>query len=574
MKLLLTTLHAKYVHASLALPCLAAVCQDLPGVHIVIREPTVNETFDRLLYNLYAEEADMVAFSCYVWNVETTLRLATELKLLRPHTVVVLGGPEVSWGADELMKLCPAIDCIVRGEGEGSFREIVALLAAGGAPADSRGGFRSIAGITFRAADGIVATADRRPLERLDDVPSPFRLGLVDRHKPLVYYETARGCPFSCAFCMSSLESGVRSYSNERIRDDLALLMAEGVGTVKLVDRTFNYDAARANDIWAFILDRNDTSAFHFEIAADLLTDSNLALLSLAPADVFRFEIGVQSGAAVTLASVGRPPDLTRLYANIRRLRNETGIVVHLDLIAGLPEEDFYGFLASLAPLFELSPHHIQVEPLKVLKGTAMREIAAQQGYLYSAHPPYKILQTPWLSFGDIRRIELISRLLDLVYNSGRFPAFLHAVRETVTLVRFFADMAAYLDELQLPPQLALTELFRLLWQFSTEQLPAGHRPMYGDALRYDFCRVEYPTGTLPGFMDGALKHGKGRTAGAELGAVAGRLNLPKGSRVRTISASFDHDCRCTPFRRGPVTLRFIYCAVQGKRQQVFVTEA
>ena len=569
MKILLATLHAKYVHSSLALPCLAAACGAVPGAEVVIREYTVNEPTDRLLRRLLAEQAEVVAFSCYIWNIESTLRLAEALKLLRPQTFVVLGGPESSYAAAEIMQSFPAIDCIVRGEGEGSFPELVALLTGKADKYEDRSPLATVAGIVFRNRGEIVTTPERPPLHRLDDIPSPFHLGLVDLNKPLVYYETSRGCPFSCAFCMSALEAGVRSFSRERIREDLTHLMENGVRTVKLVDRTFNYDAARADGIWTFIVERNSTSLFHFEIAAELLTDANLALLSHVPKGIFRFEIGVQSGTSATLDSVARRSDLPLLYANIRRLLRETGVVVHLDLIAGLPGEDYAGFLASLAPLLELAPHHIQVEPLKVLKGTPMRQIAAREGYLFSSHPPYKILQTPWLSFDDICRIELISRLLDLVYNSGRFPTFLHAVRETRPLHLFFADLAAFWDARELSQQLPLTELFRLLWQHCVEELPSQHRVLYGNALRYDFCMAEYPSGKLPGFMDGVLTGREGGSGHHPIDAARSTLKLPAGSRVRAISVRFDLDCRTAPFTPRSHTLSFFYCSVPGKGQQV-----
>jgi anaerobic magnesium-protoporphyrin IX monomethyl ester cyclase len=571
MKLLLTTLHAKYVHASLALPCLAAACSAVAGVEAVIREYTVNEPSDRLLRRLLVEEADVVAFSCYIWNIETTLRLAEELKLLRPQTFIILGGPEVSYAAADILHRYPAVDCIIRGEGEGSFPELMTILASGTGRSGDRTSLGAIAGIAFRSQAAVVTTPDRPALARLDDIPSPFRLGLADRDKPLVYYETSRGCPFSCAFCMSALEPGVRSFSAERIRDDLLLLMEAEVATVKLVDRTFNYDAARANEIWAFINEHNRTSLFHFEIAAELLTDANLALLSRVPEGVFRFEIGVQSGTPATLDSVARRSDLPLLYANIRRLREETGVVVHLDLIAGLPGEDFDGFLASLAPLFKLSPHHIQVEPLKVLKGTPMRRIAAREGYLFSSHPPYKILQTPWLSFADICRIELISRLLDLVHNNGRFPTLLRAVRGTIPLHRFFADLAAYWDARELPQQLALAELFRLLWCYCETELPSEHRVLYGDAIRYDFCMTEYPSGRLPGFMDGALAGRDGGTGRDLIDTARSRLNLPAGSRIRAVAVRFAHDCLKPPFTPLSNTLSFLYLSVPGRRQEVRV---
>ncbi len=402
MKILLATLHAKYVHNSLALPCLATACKGIAGVETVIREFTVNEPSHLVLRALVAEQADVAAFSCYIWNIGETLKLASDLKQVRPETFIILGGPEASYGIFELMAQNPAIDCIVRGEGEETFRELMAHLLRTDQGSDALQGVS--AGIVFRVGDEIIAAPEREPIADLDSIPSPFNAGLVDLKKPLVYYESSRGCPFSCAFCMSSLERGVRSFSMKRIKEDLGLLTAQKAQTVKLVDRTFNYDAARANAIWEFILAENRGSRFHFEIAADLLTEDNFLLLRRVPPGMFRFEIGVQSGDENTLERVGRRSDLERLFANVRRLREETGVIVHLDLVAGLPGEDYQGFLNTLQRLFNVLTSdgqwqgeecHIQVEPLKVLKGSPMRKIAAKENYAYSAAPPYKVLRPP-----------------------------------------------------------------------------------------------------------------------------------------------------------------------------------
>jgi radical SAM superfamily enzyme YgiQ (UPF0313 family) len=430
MKILLTTLHAKYSHASLALPYLAACCRDLPGVEIVIREWTVNEPREHLLRRIIAEQARVIAFSCYIWNIESTLRLASDIKKIASDTIIILGGPEASFGTFELMHNNPSVDFVVKGEGEAVFRRLIELLAAQkndlfhphpGPLSSGEAVFQGINNLFFREGSDITSGPSGTEYLTPDSIPSPFAAGLVDMSKPLIYYETSRGCPFSCAFCLSSLEGRVRSFSAERIASDLEWLMTRQVGQIKLVDRTFNYDAGRANRIWEFILEHNRGSHFHFEIAADLLTDDNLALLRRVPPDTFRFEIGVQSTSPDTLEQVQRTADLGRISANVRRLREETAVELHLDLVAGLPGETCDGLLNSLTLVANLQPHVIQIEPLKVLKGVPMRKIANREGYRFSDSPPYTILSTPWLSFEDIGRIETIGRLLDLFYNQGGF---------------------------------------------------------------------------------------------------------------------------------------------------------
>ncbi len=565
MKILLATLHSRYSHASLALPSLATACSEIPRVASVIREWTIHEQPDRLLRRLVSEEADLYGFSCYIWNLEQTLRLVADLKQLRPDAVMVLGGPEASFGVFELMARVPAVDCVVRGEGEESFRELVAAVSLHGAlpPGEL---LEKIAGITCRIDDAVVATPDRPPVLCLDSLASPFDAGLVDLSKPLVYVETSRGCPFSCAFCLSSLDRGVRSYASQRIRDDLSLLMDREVATIKLVDRTFNYDPQRANDIWEFILRHNRSSLFHFEISAELLTEENFRLLRQVPAGLFRFEIGVQSGDAAILKRVGRNSDPERLLTTVRRLREESGVVIHLDLVAGLPGEGLGGFLASLEQLLGCSPHHIQVEPLKVLKGVAMRRIAAEQGYIFAEAPPYKILRTPWLSFQEIVLIEDISRLLDLIVNSGRFTRFLGAVARELPLSSFFQQLARFAGAIEALEPRSTVELCDLIHRFLAETM--GETPLLLDALSFDYCRSEQPSAArLPSCFGGnpgsREARGPGRSAPE---------SFPVGARIRRFRRSFLLNYQEQPWQEGPVELLFTYIARQGEGERVEVT--
>lgn len=550
MRLLLTTLHSRYSHASLALPSIAASIGNIAGLQIAIREYTVNERPENLLEALAAEDADVIAFSCYIWNIELTLRLTSELKLLRPDLFVIFGGPEVSFGCHALLTGNPHVDLIVRGEGEITMFELCRALADCGHGALSDERLMAIDGITFRSGDEIISAPDRAPA-RLDELPSPFAAGLVDCSKPLVYVETSRGCPFSCSFCLSSTETTVRTFSDARVESDLLQLMQSGVATIKFVDRTFNFDAERANRIWRFILAHNQTSRFHFEIAADLLTTGNLDFLSQVPADTFRFEIGVQSTAADTLASVGRKSDLDRLFANVRRLREDTAVTLHLDLVAGLPEEDFAGFTASLARLLAAKPHHIQVEPLKMLKGTELRRKAAELGYRYSPFPPYRILQSRWLSFEEIGRIESCSKALDEIYNSGRFSTTLSLLSAAGLATDLFTGLSQQLRSgggrvAALFEQLA-GSLSGLSPELATELL---------DALRFDFCMAGYPGSSLPSFM------ASGRTAAAmtyTFQEIGDRLGLPRGERFRVFTAQFSRDYTQKDFPAAAVTITFVY---------------
>jgi anaerobic magnesium-protoporphyrin IX monomethyl ester cyclase len=573
MKLLLTTLHAKYSHASLALPCLAACCRDLSDLRILIREWTVNEPREQILRQIMREQADVVAFSCYIWNIESTLKLADDIKKVAPDTIIILGGPEASFGIFELMHDNPAVDFVVKGEGEAVFRRLMeALLLPTGdtllaSPARAQL-FQGIDNLFFRSDDDILSGPLTTDYLAMDSIPSPFQAGLVDLSKPLIYYETSRGCPFSCAFCLSSLEGRVRSFSMQRIESDLNWLMSRNVGQIKLVDRTFNYDAERANLIWEFILRHNCGSRFHFEIAADLLTDQNIALLQRVPPKTFGFEIGVQSTSPNTLEQVQRGANLERLRANVQRLRNETAVELHLDLVAGLPGENYLGLLDSLAHVAELKPHVIQIEPLKVLKGSPMRKIANRNGYRFSQSPPYTILTTPWLSFEDIVRIETIGRMLDLFYNRGGFETALRSMEKWMRIAELFDRMASQAGEEQLIGRSTLRtyELFATLATpllGEQEQVEELH-----DALFFDYCCVEMPLkGKLPSFV--ADHQQKCTWPGrAELPP---ELELPPHGRIKAFRYEFSRNYRSKTRQAGPAVVTFVYASAAGLGLQVIV---
>lgn len=560
MKVLLTTLHAKYSHSSLALPCLSACCRDLPGVSVSIREYTVNEPRDHLLRLIVAEQADLIAFSCYIWNIEKTLQIVSDIKKIVPGIRVVLGGPEVSFSVFELMHNHPAVDFVIKGEGEAVFRRLVAALATRDTEALPGSDLGEIDNLFFR--DGIdTATGPHGSTYLpLDNIPSPFEAGLVDLDKPLTYYETSRGCPFSCAFCLSSVEGGVRSYSMERIRRDLLLLMQKEVAQIKLVDRTFNYDGRRADEIWRFILEYNRHSRFHFEISADLLDDSSLEILKQVPADSFHFEIGIQSASPETLRRVNRTADLGRTFYVIRRLRAETGIELHLDLVAGLPGEDYEAFLASLQAVTDLHPHQIQVEPLKVLKGSPMRDIASREDYSFSESPPYIILRNPWLSFDDISRIVTVGRLLDLYYNSGGFKTSLELLTRSVALSALLDRMAGNAAD-QALSGLSSLRLYELFFRLAAPCCPAADAGLLADALFFDFCCHEIPRqGKLPLFI---AEH-REACCWPAAGSLPAGMDLPPAGRVKAFRFMFRLDYRSRPWGGSPAAVTFLYASHKG----------
>ena len=566
MKILLTTLHAKYSHASLALPCLAAYCRDIPDVEIAIREWTVNEPREHLLKLVMAEQADVIAFSCYIWNIERTLRIVSDIKKIAPKTKILLGGPEVSFGIFDLMHDNPSVDFVIKGEGEEAFRHLVETLLheQTGMMPDC---LAEIDHLFYRDGDEIASGPISRKNLELDTLPSPFEAGLVDFSKPLIYYETSRGCPFSCAFCLSSVEGAVRSFSLERIKSDLLFLMNNNVAQIKLVDRTFNYDAARADTIWAFILEHNRCSHFHFEIAADLLTDRNMQTLSRVPEQTFRFEIGIQSASQTTLAQVKRTADLPRTFANVRQLKSDTRIELHLDLIAGLPGEGYTGFLDSLQKVADIDTQDIQIEPLKLLKGSPMQEIGRREGYCFSDFPPYTILCNPWLSYDDICRIETIGRLLDLFNNHGGFATAFRILERDRSFSGILDRMARQAGAENLS-SLSCRRVFELFARLTEPFSGPAARAELHDALLFDYCRCEMPLmGKLPSFA----AERQNDCSWPSLRDLPDSLSLPPGSRVKLFRYEFRHDYRTEQESTEPTALTFVYISGAGRGLHVIV---
>lgn len=485
MRTVLATLHSKYIHASLALPCLAAYCGEGCG-ELLIREFTVFEPRESILAALLREEPDVVAFSVYLWNRRETLDLVDALATARPELRLIVGGPEVSFDGPDLFARHPGLSALVRGEGEKPLHALLAAWTRGSDPGE-------VPRLAWRREVRLVEGPDGPPLAELDAIPSPFQSGLVDLTRGLVYLETSRGCPFRCAFCLSARDEKVRTFSLQRVFSDLQWLIDHDVPLVKLVDRTFNSDPVRAREIFRFILANNRRSHFHFEIAAHLLDDETFALLDTAPPGIFQFEIGVQSTLETTLRAIDRPAALERLERAVRRLQAAGTIHLHLDLVAGLPGEGYADILAAIDRVADLHPDHLQVEPVKILPGTPLRDRAVACGLRFDPNPPYTVLATPQLAFVELERLRSISRLLDLTFNTGCFPTFLAALTDTTgSLARGLERLAVDLAErawLRYP--LGREGLFLHLAEAVARQWPGTVAECLRDALAFDLAGCE-----------------------------------------------------------------------------------
>jgi len=482
MKAVLCTLNAKYIHSSLALPYLKLFCEN-PSRQIEILEFTINQPLDDIRTRLFLSRPDVLCFSCYIWNIEPILTLCRDLKLLMPECVVILGGPEVSFDAAELLGQNNSVQIIVRGEGEHTLQEVLNSMQKGDA-------LDGIKGITYRSENGIIDNEDRALIHNLDDIPSPYQGDLSEYQDRLVYYESSRGCPFNCSYCLSSTFQGVRTFALERVRSDLAILMDYGVSTVKFVDRTFNSNEKRAREIMEFIIAHNSSTRFHFEVCADLISDDFMNFLLQVPDDVFAFEIGIQSTFLPALNAVNRSCDMKRFEDNVIKLAAQGNIHLHLDLIAGLPLETYTDFRKSFNDVYRLRPDVIQLGFLKMLKGSSLRRTAKEYGYVYQDHSPYQVLSSTYMKYHDFIVLSNIERLVDRYYNSGEFNNGLKYINTYIyndDTFTFLEGLAAFFQEKGWFLQgHSRSNEYNMLMSFVEDRFPE-QQSIVNEYLKYDY---------------------------------------------------------------------------------------
>ncbi len=452
-------LNSQYIHSSLSPWCLLAGVRafaDQTKIDAQVLEGTINEADDVLLERLLSTDGDVFGFSCYLWNIQTILRLSERLKTEKPRCVIVLGGPEVSYRAAVVLRTTASVDYVISGEGEEPFAALLAALCNGE-------DVSAIQGLTYRRNGEIV---EGEPYLTDEVPPSPYcEEYFATLNGRIAYLETSRGCPFSCAFCLSGRCGNVRYYPMERAQQDIVLLAQSGAKTIKFVDRTFNANRKRALEIIRFILQEYGHAiplgvCFHFEIAGDLLDEETITVLSEAPVGLFQAEIGVQSFHAETLEAVARRTDMQRLITNVKRLLACHTVHTHIDLIAGLPEETFAVFADSFNQAYALQPHMLQLGFLKLLSGSPMQGDPGRYPGRFSALPPYEVMCTPWITEEELRVLHGVETVLDRLYNSGRFRRtlqyllsatqktpfdLLHGLSQKLTADR--VDLDAYTEE-------------------------------------------------------------------------------------------------------------------------------
>ncbi|MBO5198335.1 MAG: B12-binding domain-containing radical SAM protein [Lachnospiraceae bacterium] len=433
MKFLLIALNAKYIHSNPAVYCLRSYTAAKDAAladQVVIAEYTINQETDEILQAIYEQKPDVAAFSCYIWNIRRIKELVRELKKVLPGTDIWLGGPEVSFDAGERLKELPEVTGVMRGEGEETVYELVQTYAGKcetgnryGANAEENIAARlaGIRGITWRDADGEIKENEVRGELDFSELPFAYQ-DLKEFENRIIYYETSRGCPYSCSYCLSSIDRRVRFRKMELVKKELDFFLTNRVAQVKFVDRTFNCKKSHAMEIWRYIKEHdNGVTNFHFEISADQIDEEELALLSEFRPGLIQLEIGVQSTNPETIRAIRRRMDLTRLKEVTNTIRSWKNIHQHLDLIAGLPYEDYASFRRSFGEVYALRPNQLQLGFLKVLKGAAMEEEAARYGIAYHSEPPYEVLYTGWLSYEEVIRLKQAEEMLEIYYNSGQF---------------------------------------------------------------------------------------------------------------------------------------------------------
>lgn len=460
MKFLLAALNAKYIHTNAAVCSLKAYAERAGAVRsgsaahfrgaaagktkasVEIGEYTINNRSEEILKDIYLRKPDAVGFSCYIWNISLVLLLVRDLSKLLPKTHIWLGGPEVSYDSSDLLKREPEVTGIMIGEGEETFVKILKYYEG------TLESLELIDGVAFRREDGRIVL--RPPGEPMELSTIPFSYGEIENpeHK-IIYYESSRGCPFSCSYCLSSLDHKLRFRDLSLVRKELDFFLEKRVPQVKFVDRTFNCRKAHAMEIWRHITEHdNGVTNFHFEIAADLLDEEELELMARMRPGLIQLEIGVQSVHLKTLQEIRRKTDLNRLRRVVGEIRKMGNIHQHLDLIAGLPFEGYERFQTSFNQVYEMEPDQLQMGFLKVLKGSYMAERAKDYGLVFQSEPPYEVLKTKWMDYGDLLKLKGVEEMVEVYANSRQFTVTMkELVKEFETPFRLFLSLWEFYEE-------------------------------------------------------------------------------------------------------------------------------
>ena len=480
MRVLLIAVNAKYIHSNPAVYSLRAYAQaalgNQPEVGIEIAEYTINQNTENILADIYRHRPDIAAFSCYIWNWNTIQELLPELPKLLPDTKLWLGGPEVSFHAEKILAQYTQLTGIMVGEGEETFTQLVRFYHA------PKGQLQDIPGL-------VLPQGRTQPRELTDMSKLPFLYeDLCKFQNRIIYYESQRGCPFRCAYCLSAIDKSVRLRDIETVKKELQYFLDHKVSQVKFIDRTFNCNAAHALAIWRYLLENdNGVTNFHFEIAADLMTEEELEVLKQMRPGLIQLEIGVQSTNEQTLHAINRYMSLEHLRQVVDKIHSFHNIHQHLDLIAGLPYEDYDSFVTSFNDVYSMRPQQLQLGFLKVLKGSPIEEKAEEYGIVYNSRPPYEVLYSRWIPYDDVLRLKGIEEMVELYYNSCQFTHTLPVLeKEFSSPFAMYEALSQYYEEkgyyINTP---ARAYRYQVLLEFAQQKAPARSE-LYAQLLTFD----------------------------------------------------------------------------------------
>mgnify|MGYP002553034654 CR=1 FL=1 len=421
MKILLVAINAKYIHSNLAVYCLRVYAEkNMPqdvNVQIELAEYTINQNRDEILKDIYRRQAEMICFSCYIWNLDYVESMIRDVKKVMKDVIIWAGGPEVSYDSRETLGRLPELTGVMKGEGEKTFAKLCKVY--GKRSETSELSLEQIDGITFRCPDGTICERPWRVPMDLSEVPFVYH-DMKKFENKIIYYETSRGCPFSCSYCLSSIDKRLRFRSLDLVFNELQFFLDHKVPQVKFVDRTFNCKHDHAMAIWKYIQEHdNGITNFHFEVAADLLNDEEIRLIRQMRPGLIQLEIGVQSTNPQTIRAIRRTMDFQKLKGIVDQIHSFGNIHQHLDLIAGLPYEGYESFHKSFCDVYALHPEQFQLGFLKVLKGSHMIEMTEEYKILYKDREPYEVLSTAWLTYGEILRLKMVESMVEVYFIKG-----------------------------------------------------------------------------------------------------------------------------------------------------------
>ncbi|MGU8354011.1 B12-binding domain-containing radical SAM protein [Clostridium perfringens] len=478
MKILLTAINSKYIHSNLAVRYLKAFTKDL-DFQGDIKEFSINDRVENILEGIIEEKPDVVAFSCYIWNMEFVNRLAELIKLVDPNIEILYGGPEVSYEGKEFLENHEG-EYVIVGEGEKTFREFV-LYKLG------EGKIEDIKGLNYKR-DGKVFENPKRPEMDMNELVFPYTYE-EDINNKIVYYEASRGCPFKCKYCLSSVMHGVRFLDVERVKKELKYFMERGLKLVKFVDRTFNCNREYTVELLKYLSEQDTETRFHFEVAADLLTEEQIEILNNAPKGRFQLEVGVQTTNNEVLHNINRYITYENIKEKVLKVAAGKNVMQHLDLIAGLPGEDLESFKKSFNDVHAIRPDEIQLGFLKLLKGSSMREEAEKWGIVYSPYAPYEIIRSKDISYEELLLLKKVEAMVDKYYNSCKFnnviKFFLNIYEKPFD---FYYDLAMFFEERgNFKRSIGNVEYYKILLDFYLEKIGGEDEGLFKEVLKFDY---------------------------------------------------------------------------------------